>query len=564
MLGRILVKLLAKVIAPSVRRKIRAFLEATHHPQEVQAALLKQILAHQADTDFGRDHGFRTITSVADFRRQVPHQPYEYVAPYIERVKRGETRALLADPAVLMFALTSGTSAARKHIPITQRYLEDYKRGWNIWGLKAMTDHKPVALKPMMQLGGDPEEYHTEAGIPCGNLSGFTMQVQKRIVRWLYSVPAVACKVKDSGSRYYVALRFSLMRKLGMMMAANPSTLVGLARVLDQQKEALIRDIHDGTLRADLVLPAEVAAQLRASRRLKRDPGRARQLEEAVKRGGGVLLPKECWAPESLLLGCWTGGSVGPYLRQLPRYYGDAPVRDLGLLASEGRMTIPVDDATPAGVLDITTHYFEFIPPAEIDAAQPTVLAAHELKEGGTYFILPTTKAGLYRYHISDLVRVTGFCHKTPLVEFLGKGHRFANLTGEKLSEHQVTQAMEAVARQVPQPVTAYSLAPCWDDVQPYYGVFLEEPDVTDSGVLRRFLEVFDRCLGEQNIEYQAKRASGRLGPLRVEVLPPGTWHQWDRDRLAHTGGSPEQYKHPCLIGDVDFRATMPVQREIV
>jgi hypothetical protein len=122
---------------------------------------------------------------------------------------------------------------------------------------------------------------------------------------------------------------------------------------------------------------------------------------------------------------------------------------------------------------------------------------------------------------------------------------------------------MEAVAREVPQPVTAYSLAPCWDEVQPYYGVFLEEQDVADAGLLARFLKTFDRCLGEQNIEYQAKRESGRLGPPRVEVLPGGAWQKWDRERLSRTGGSPEQYKHPCLIGDVEFRSTMPVSREI-
>ena len=73
------------------------------------------------------------------------------------------------------------------------------------------------------------------------------------------------------------------------------------------------------------------------------------------------------------------------------------------------------------------------------------VLGAHELKEGATYYIIPTTCYGLYRYHISDLVRVTGFLGKTPLVEFLGKGHRFANLTGEKLSEYHVTRAMDAM-----------------------------------------------------------------------------------------------------------------------
>ena len=40
-------------------------------------------------------------------------------------------------------------------------------------------------------------------------------------------------------------------------------------------------------------------------------------------------------------------------------------------------MTIPMADATPSGVLDITTHFFEFIPEEEIDLSpQPTVLGS--------------------------------------------------------------------------------------------------------------------------------------------------------------------------------------------
>jgi hypothetical protein len=157
------------------------------------------------------------------------------------------------------------------------------------------------------------------------------------------------------------------------------------------------------------------------------------------------------------------------------------------------------------------------------------------------------------------LVRVTGFFHGTPLIEFLGKGSRFANLTGEKLSEHHVTQAVDRVVKAVPQPLAAYALAPCWDDAQPYYGLFLEEADAKDGMLLRKFLLALDLALGENNVEYEAKRTSGRLGPVRAHLLPAGYWAQWDRERVAKTGGSPEQYKHPCLIGDVNFRQTVPV-----
>ena len=158
---------------------------------------------------------------------------------------------------------------------------------------------------------------------------------------------------------------------------------------------------------------------------------------------------------------------------------------------------------------------------------------------------------------------MTGFFHGTPTIEFLGKGSRFANLTGEKLSEHHVTQAVDRVVQSVPQPLTAFALAPCWDDAQPYYGLFIEEPDARDPALLRRFLTALDLALGENNIEYEAKRTSGRLGPVRAHLVPAGFWSGWDRERVAKTGGSPEQYKHPCLIGDVKFRDTVAVVREV-
>ncbi len=556
MVGRFLVSLLRKAVARPLYRKFAAFEAACLYPEVTQSELLKRILRYHAGTNFGRDYAFGKIRTVADYRHHVPVAPYEHLEPYIRRVMAGETNALLADPKVLMFALTSGTTAARKHIPITQQYLDDYRRGWNLWGLRAIKKHKQVFLKPILQLAGDADEYRTEADIACGNLSGFTAQVQKRLMRRMYVLPPQTGKIKDARARTYVALRFALPKRLGMLMSANPSTLVNLARFMDREKEALIRDIADGTLNPTLEIPSDIRNAL--TRKLKPKSDRADELERFVQKSNG-LLPRDAWPADRLLIGCWTGGSVGPYLRQLSQYYGDAPIRDLGLLASEGRMTIPVEDGTPSGVLDITSHFFEFIPESEIDRTEPTVLGAHEVKAGGHYYIVPTTKAGLYRYQISDLVRVTGFFHQTPTIEFLGKGSRFANLTGEKLSEHHVTQAVDRVVRTVRQPLTAYALAPCWDEQQPYYGLFLEEQDVLDQALLRRFVLALDLALGENNVEYEAKRTSGRLGPVRVHLVPPGYWADWDRDRVARTGGAPEQYKHPCLIGDVNFRQTVPV-----
>src|SRR5262249_1692811 len=224
-----------RVAAIPVRRRLLAFERATRHPREVQEQVLKRIIQDQDRTDFGRKHHFNEIRSAADFRRNLPVATYEYLEPYIQRVAKGEYRALLADPHVHMFAMTSGTTASRKYIPVTSQYLADYKRGWNMWGLKVFRDHPEVRIRPIVQMSGDWQEFKTESGIPCGAVTGLTATMQLRIIRWLYCVPAIVGKVRDPAAKYYLALRLSLPRQVGMIIAANPSTLVSMARAGDQE-----------------------------------------------------------------------------------------------------------------------------------------------------------------------------------------------------------------------------------------------------------------------------------------------------------------------------------------
>ncbi len=538
-----------RAVAGPIRRNLTAFEAACLDPKKVQDAVLLGILRHQQETAFGRDHAFASMKTAADYGRVMPVRGYEAIEPYIARVKRGETKALLNDPLVHMFAMTSGTTATRKFIPVTDRYLEDYKRSWNVWGLKVLIDHPELKLRPILQMAGDSDEMRSESGIPCGAVTGLTARMQKWIVRLFYCVPAALARVKDPQAKYYAVLRSAMPRDVAMIIAANPSTMLALARAGDAHKEPLIRDIHDGTLTGGFDYPPEVRDAMRS--KVSADRSAAKRLEQIVSREGH-LYPKDYWT-NRFILGNWTGGSVGAYLHNYPKYFGDNYVRDVGLIASEGRMTIPLEDGTASGPLDITSHYFEFIPEAEADSPNPTVLGAHELQEGGRYFILLTTAYGLYRYDIKDVVRVTGFRGKTPLVEFLSKGAHFANLTGEKLSEYHVTQSVAQVLRELNASLGTYSVAPCWPDDDahvPWYSLFVEPNDASLGEALAGRL---DARLCQLNIEYEAKRSSQRLGPLRLKVVPAGFWARWDAARLARNGGTLEQYKHPCLIPDLAF-----------
>lgn len=543
---------LGKVLKWSLKRKLNQYLASCEFPKEIQHKYLFKLLHKNRDTDYGRDHGFRSIQSIADFRRQIPVGGYERVEPYMARVRQGDIKALLADKRIHMFALTSGTTATRKTIPVNDQYLESYRHGWHMWGVNAYTDRPKASMRPILQFSGDWEEERTPSGVPCGAVTGLTATMQKRLVRRLYVLPAESGKIKDAASKYYLALRLGLTREVSMILAANPSTMINLARSGDEAKEDLLRDLRDGTLNRRCNLPPFLREKLK-HKLVDKHPERVKELEKIISQTGH-LYPKDYW-PEHCILGNWTGGSMGAYLRQYPRYYGNMVVRDVGLIASEGRMTIPFQDNTASGILDIHSNYFEFVPNGEDPLnRQATILEGHELQEGGEYRILLTTPSGLYRYDIHDVVRCTGFVGRTPLLEFLNKGAYFSNMTGEKVSEHHVTRGMSQTLHELGLESGTYSVAPIWDDQNPGYGLFAEPVTFGDLTKAQIVVKKLEEILAKTNIEYASKRDSGRLAPLRLQVLPNGFWANWDKERLARTRGVPEQYKHPCLITTMEFR----------
>ena len=533
------------------RALAREFLRQTARAAAVQRARLLELIRRHADSRFGRDHRLDEVRTPADFRRRVPIRGYEGHEPYIDRVRQGDTAALFGPGTeVLMFAMTSGTTARPKTIPVTRESLRHYRDGWTIWGIRAFDDHPEIlrnGLLPILQIASDWRESFTPAGTPCGAITGLTAHMQSPLVRFTYCMPPIAARIKDIEAKYYVALRVSAHRNLGTIIAANPSTVLAIARLGDREKETLIRDLADGTIAAKWAIPEDVRRALRPRTRRRRR--RAARRMEAIVHRTGRLLPKDYW-PNLQFLANWTGGTMGAYLRNYPEYFGDRPVRDPGLIASEGRMTIPLEDNSPAGVLDIRHHYFEFLPEDQADRDEPETVEAAELVEGRRYFILPTTAGGLYRYQIFDLVRCAGFVGEAPLLEFLNKGAHFSSLTGEKLSEFQVVAAITAAARQSGLRLRSFLLLPAWGD-PPSYRLLVEQGDLPDPAAGDRLAAAVDEGLARINLEYENKRATLRLGPIRTRRIPNGSWAEFQRRRLAQSGGTVEQYKQPCLLPDL-------------
>ena len=146
--------------------------------------MLAELLAAHRETAFGRDHGFERIRGYEDFVAAVPIRTYEQLKPYADRVYAGEFRALLPPgQKALMFSQTSGTTGEPKHIPVTPRFLAEMRRGWNIFGVKALTDHREAWLRPLLTIRSSMREAASPTGVPCGAISGLLAETQKRTVK---------------------------------------------------------------------------------------------------------------------------------------------------------------------------------------------------------------------------------------------------------------------------------------------------------------------------------------------------------------------------------------------
>jgi hypothetical protein len=177
------------------------------------------------------------------------------------------------------------------------------------------------------------------------------------------------------------------------------------------------------------------------------------------------------------------------------------------------------------------------------DQGRPEFLGLEGLEPGPRYYILITTVSGLYRYFMNDLVEVTGRYRSTPLLRFVQKGKGVTNLTGEKLYEAQVIQAVQDTARQRGFVPRFFILVA--DENASSYNLLLEADRAVPASIRDAAADV-DRRLGELNVEYQSKRASGRLAPLMISPLKEGTGEAY-KAACVRAGQREGQFKPAAL-----------------
>lgn len=510
---------------------------AAADPAAAQHAVLMRLLAANRDTTFGRAHGFAAIRTHGDYARQVPVQHYEDLRPHIER-QRATGEPTLTSEAPTFYAQTSGTTGAPKYVPITPSVLAITRTEQKIFSYLQYRACPAAYAGRMLGIMGAAVEGRLDSGHAVGSVSGHLYHSMPRFVKARFVVPPDVSAVTDYERKYLLILRLALeVPDLTYMGAPNPSSFLRLGALLQSHREWLLRSLATGVFDGLEALGADV--QTAVAGRITSQPAHAAALERLP-----TLTFATVW-PALALVTTWTGGSCGIALDAVRRTLPAATrVMELGYQSTEFRGTLALAAEQPGGLPPLTHTFFEFVEESAWAAGRPDVLTIDRLEPGRRYQVVVTTSAGLYRYFMNDLVEVTGRHRQTPLLRFAQKGRGVTSLTGEKLYEAQVIDAVQQTARTIGFGTSFFLMLA--DEATSSYRCFVE----VDGGMappVGPVLVALDAALGERNLEYHAKRASGRLGAPALTWLRAGAAEVY-KAACVQAGQREGQYKPTVLL----------------
>ena len=487
------------------RRWWDPFMDQLHRPQAVQDLVLKSILQAQAFTVFGQTHRFPLLKGSREFRREVPIHTYEDLRLPIED-QEAPKEAMLNGEQPLTYALTSGTTGKPKLIPVlhqTQEALRHYQ-----WlSTYAQYQALPSIFEGKMLVIAGPEvEGYLDTGTSYGSMSGLLTAALPAVLQQKLFLPKALHEVKDYQEKYMYLVAYALSEpNLSVVATANPSTFLKLWEMgclyFPQLVEMLASNSSEPQ-QGHLPLP-------HISRR------RLRQLQDFIGHEDQLTV-EELW-PNLKSVVTWMGGSCGVLIPKLKASLApQTAIIEMGYLSSECMGSVNVDPTTNRCVPTIQENFYEFVSQSDWEADHPHTVTVEQLEEGKKYYVVVTAANGLYRYFMNDLIEVTGHFHCTPTIAFIQKGKGVTNITGEKLYEYHVIEAMEAVQNRYRTTVAFYVMLA--DPLARQYILYMEHPPL-DTCVGRQL----EKALAKSNVEFQNKRDSGRLEPIRGVHLEPGT-----------------------------------------
>jgi hypothetical protein len=469
----------AKVFANYIHGKTQRWV---NNPIQTQQRVFRRLLDKAADTEFGKDHGFKTIRSFEDFSKQVPIRDYEELKPYVNKVVEGEIDILWPGQPVY-FAKTSGTTSGAKYIPITKesiKYQIEASRNAMLNYIHE-TGKAGFVNGKMIFLQGSPE-LQEKNGVKLGRLSGI--------------------------AAHYIP---NYLQKNRL-----PSWETNCIDDWETKVNAVVEETKDQDMTVIAGIPSWVQMYFE-------------KLQETTNRNIGELF-------ENFELFIYGGVNYEPYRKKFESLIGRRVASIELFPASEGFFAYQNSQKDKGLLLLLNAGiFYEFVKADEFSSENRKRITLKDVVKDVDYVMIISTNAGLWAYNLGDTVRFTSLSPFKLIVS--GRIKHFISAFGEHVIAKEVEEAMLEATEKTGASVNEFTVAPQIipeNNELPYHEWLIEfEKEPNDMAA---FIQILDKALQLQNSYYNDLIKGKILQTLKITTIQLGGFRAYMKS-IGKLGG---------------------------
>ncbi|XP_028780565.1 probable indole-3-acetic acid-amido synthetase GH3.1 [Neltuma alba] len=534
--------------------------ETTRNADAVQEKVLAEILTRNANTEYLKRFKLGGATDRTAFKSKLPVITYEDVQPEIQRIANGDRSAILSAHPISEFLTSSGTSAGERKLmptikeeqdrrqllysllmPVMNLYVPGLDKGKGLYFLFVKSETRTpggLVARPVLTSYYKSDHFKTRPFDPYN----------------VYTSPNEAILCPDSFQSMYTQMLCGLIERNQVLRlgAVFASGLLRAIRFLQLHWSQLSHDIRTGTLNPKITDPAirEYMATV-----LKPDQELACFVSQECCKENWEGIITRIW-PNTKYLDVIVTGAMAQYIPTLNYYGGGLPLACTMYASSECYFGLNLNPMCKPSEVSYTIMpnmaYFEFMEHGTGESPAK-LLDLVDVEVGKEYELVITTYAGLYRYRVGDILRVTGFHNSAPQFHFVRRKNVLLSIDSDKTDEAELQNAVENASRLLAEFNTSVVEYTSYADTKTipghyviYWELLMKDPSNPPSE------EVLNRCCLEMeeslnSVYRQGRVADNSIGPLEIRVVRNGTFEEL-MDYAISRGASINQYKVPRCV----------------
>ncbi|KAM7252517.1 hypothetical protein ACFE04_024400 [Oxalis oulophora] len=544
-------------------KALRFIEEMTRNADSVQENILAEILTRNAPTEYLKRFELDGSTDRQTFKSKVPMITYEDLEPEIQRIANGDRSPILSAHPISEFLTSSGTSAGERKLmptiqeeldrrqllysllmPVMNLYVPGLDKGKGLYFLFVKSEtHTPGGLlaRPVLTSYYKSDHFKTRPYDPYN----------------VYTSPNEAILCSDSFQSMYSQMLAGLLERQQVLRlgAIFASGLLRAIKFLQVNWFQLAQDIETGSL-SDRIIDQSIRSFM--AKVLKPDQDLADFIRRECSKENWEGIISRIW-PNTKYLDVIVTGAMAQYIPTLDYYSGGLPLACTMYASSECYFGLNLNPMCKPSEVSYTIMpnmaYFEFLPhePNSNPDSTPKLVDLVDVEVGKEYELVITTYAGLYRYRVGDILRVTGFHNSAPQFHFVRRKNVLLSIDSDKTDEAELQKAIQNASELLTKfdtRVVEYTSYANTKTIPGHYVIYWEllTKDSSNSpseNILNQCCLAMEESLS--SVYRQCRVECNSIGPLEIRVVKSGTFEEL-MDYAISRGASINQYKVPRCV----------------